>query len=89
MKDLFETLIGLEEASVSPQRKGRKLKNHLEAKALREYMNSDIDTSLDIELALEQESRSSILEDFDFDRDFQEASLDMETTIDSIDISED
>ncbi len=88
MKDLFDTLIGLEESALNPQRKARKLSGHLEAKALREYMNSDIDTSLDIELAMEQESRSSILEDFDFDRDFQEASFDTERTIDTIDIGE-
>ena len=89
MKDLFETLIGLEEATLGSQRKARKLSGHLEAKALRDFMNSDIDTSLDIEMAMEEESRSSILEDFDFDRDFQEASFDTERTIDTIDIGED
>jgi hypothetical protein len=79
MKDLFDTLIGME--AQRTQRSARRKSQTLAGESLRDLMGGssrDSEMSLDIEAEISRGGRSSILEDFDFDRDFEEATNDLD-----------
>ena len=80
MKDLFETLVGFESEKSQRHSRRRSQKNSsLEGSVLRDLMGGSYnsDSFGDFESTLDNSTNSSILEDFDYDRDFEDPTIEL------------